>query len=104
MPGPILHLGAQVFCSHAGTAIPTVTSPRVTVSGQPVVTMPAPWVVAGCPLPAPPGPCLTAVFLTAATRVTSMGMPVLLMDSIALCAPPPTPLVPVVCQTRAVGT
>ena len=38
MPGPILHLGATVTCSHGGQAQPTAPNPRVLVSGQPVVT------------------------------------------------------------------
>ena len=48
MSGPILHLGATVTCSHGGQALPTTPSPRVLVSGQPVVTQTSPWTVAGC--------------------------------------------------------
>lgn len=103
MPGFMLHVGATVLCAHAGQAQPTAPNPRVTVSGQPVVTLPAPWVVAGCALPPPPaanGPCVTAQFVTSATRVTSNGQPVLLIDSQAICAPTGTPLIPTVTQTR----
>ncbi len=39
MPGFLVHVGAQVLCSHAGQATPTVPNPRVTVSGQPTVLM-----------------------------------------------------------------
>ena len=39
MPGFLVHVGAQVICSHAGQAQPTVPNPRVTVSGQPTVLM-----------------------------------------------------------------
>jgi len=39
MPAPMLHLGATVLCSHAGQATPVAPFPRVTVSGQPVVTV-----------------------------------------------------------------
>ena len=53
MPGFLLHLGATVMCAHGGQAQPTVVSPRVMVSGQPVVTLAAPYVVAGCALPPP---------------------------------------------------
>ena len=52
-----------------GQAQPTVVNPRVLVSGQPTVTIAAPYVVAGCALPPPPaanGPCVTAQFVTAA--------------------------------------
>ena len=107
MPGFLLHLGATVMCSHAGQATPTAPNPRVTVSGQPVVTIASPYVVAGCTLPPPTagnGPCVTAQFVTAATRVTVAGQPVLLFDSQAVCAPTGTPLVVVVAQTRATAT
>jgi hypothetical protein len=106
MPGYLLHVGAQVLCSHAGQAQPTVPNPRVTVSGQPIVTMAAPYVVAGCAFPPPPaanGPCVTAQWVVGATRVTAGGQPVLLQDSQAICAPTGTPLMVVVTQIRAKG-
>jgi len=106
MPGFLVHVGAQVLCAHAGQAQPTVPSPRVLVSGQPIVTMTAPYVVAGCALPPPPaanGPCVTAQWVSAATRVTSLGQPVLLQDSQALCAPTGTPLIVVATQVRVTG-
>jgi hypothetical protein len=106
MPGYILHVGAQVLCSHAGQAQPTVPNPRVKVSGQPIVTMTAPYMVAGCALPPPPaanGPCVTAQWVVGATRVTAGGQPVLLQDSQAICAPTGTPLMVVVTQIRAKG-
>ena len=107
MPGFLLHLGATVLCSHAGQAQPTVTNPRVTVSGQPIVTLGPPYTVAGCTLPPPPaanGPCVTAQFVSAATRITADGKPVLLQDSQAICAPTGTPLTILLTQTRATGT
>lgn len=106
MPGPLLHFGAVVLCSHAGQAQPTATVPRVLVSGQPVVTIAAPYTIAGCVFPPPPaanGPCVTAMFVTSATRVLALGQPVLLQDSQALCAPTGTPLLPTVVQTRVIG-
>ena len=107
MPGFLLHLGATVLCTHGGQAQPTAPNPRVLVSGQPVVTLPTPYVVAGCALPPPPGangPCLTAQFMTAATRVTAAAQPVLLLDSQAICAPTGTPLNVVVTQLRVKGS
>jgi uncharacterized Zn-binding protein involved in type VI secretion len=106
MPGFLLHVGATVMCAHGGQAQPTVVSPRVTVSGQPVVTLGAPYVVAGCALPPPPaanGPCVTAQFVTGATRVLVEGVPVLLLDSQAICVPTATPLIIAVTQTRVTG-
>jgi len=106
MPGFLLHIGATVLCSHGGQAQPTVPNPRVTVSGQPTVTMSGPYAVAGCALPPPPaanGPCVTAQFVSAATRITSNGQPLLLFDSQAICAPTGTPLMIVTTQTRVTG-
>jgi hypothetical protein len=106
MPGFLLHVGATVLCSHAGQAQPTVPNPRVTVSGQPTVTMASPYVIAGCVLPPPTagnGPCVTAQWITGATRITSNGQPLLLLDSQAICAPTGTPLIIAVTQTRATG-
>ena len=106
MPGFLLHFGATVLCAHAGQAQPTTVNPRVLVSGQPVVTLPSPYVVAGCALPPPPaanGPCITAQFITSATRVLAGGQPVLLMDSQAICAPTGTPVLVLVTQTRVTG-
>jgi len=106
MPGFLLHVGAQVLCSHGGQAQPTVPNPRVLVSGQPTVAMTAPYVIAGCALPPPivaNGPCVTAQWVTAATRITSNGQPLLLLDSQAICVPTATPLIIVMTQTRVTG-
>ncbi len=98
----MLHVGATVFCAHGGQAQPTQPNPRVMVSGQPIVTLPAPFVVAGCPfnVSGSPVPCVTANWVTAATRVTSNGLPVLLLDSQAICVPNGTPLLIVATQVR----
>ncbi|WP_380874665.1 hypothetical protein ACFB49_00490 [Sphingomonas sp. DBB INV C78] len=106
MPGPVLHLGATILCSHGGQATPATPFPRVTVGGQPVVTIASPYLVAGCPFVTPGGngPCVTANYVTSATRVLAGGTPVLLQDSMAVCAPTGTPLVPVVVQPRVVGS
>ena len=106
MPGFLLHFGAMVQCAHAGQAQPTVVNPRVMVSGQPIVTQPAPYAVAACPFTTPAGnplPCVTAQWVTAATRVLSNGAPVLLFDSQAICAPNGTPLLIITTQTRVTG-
>ena len=103
MPGFLIHVGASVLCSHGGRAQASAPNPRVAVSGQPTVTIAAPWLVAGCTLPPPTaanGPCISAQFVTAATRVTSNGQPLLLFDSQAICAPTGTPLLIVASQTR----
>ena len=105
MPGFLLHLGATVLCAHAGQAMPTSPDPRVRVSGQPIVTQPAPYTVAGCPFTVgtSPSPCVTAQWVTAAIRVKASGMPVLLQDSQAICTPNGTPLMIAATQTRVRG-
>ena len=106
MPGPLLHIGATVLCSHGGQATPSAPNPRVLVSGQPVVTMAAPYMVAGCAFVSPGGngPCVTAQWVMAATRVLAGGQPVVLLDSQAICAPTGTPLLPLVAQMRVIGS
>lgn len=106
MPGPVLHLGATVLCSHGGQATPAAPLPRVTVSGQPVVTIASPYLVAGCPFVTPGGngPCVTANFVTSAARVLAGGVPVLLQDSISVCVPTGTPTIQAVVQPRVVGS
>ncbi|HYW47849.1 MAG TPA: hypothetical protein VE959_33590 [Bryobacteraceae bacterium] len=106
MPGFLLHFGAQVTCLHNGLATPTVVNPRVTVSGQPVVMLGAPYTVAMCALPPPiaaNGPCATAQFITGATRVFSGGLPVLVFSSQAICVPTGTPLLVLAAQPRVTG-
>ena len=101
MPGFLVHVGAQVLCSHGGQAQPTAPNPRVTVSGQPTVLITAPYAVAGCALPpAANGPCATAQWVTGTTRVLSNGQPLVVQSSQAICAPTGTPLVIIVTQPR----
>ena len=106
MPGPILHLGATLTCSHGGQATPLAPFPRVLVGGQPVVTQTSPWAIAGCGFvpPGGNGPCVTGSFVVAATRVFAGGEPVVLMDSVSVCAPTGTPMLPVQVQTRVIGS
>jgi uncharacterized Zn-binding protein involved in type VI secretion len=106
MPGPILHMGAVVMCSHGGQAIPTVPSPVVFVSGMPIATIASPYAVAGCAFvpPAGNGPCVTGQWVVGATQVLSHGQPVAIMAGLATCVPTATPLVPVSAQTLVIAT
>ena len=106
MPGPLLHLGATVMCSHGGSATPTAPNPRVLVSGQPTAVISGPWVVAGCPfnVSGSPLPCVSGQWVSAALRVSSGGQPLVLMDSQSVCTPNGTPMLPVQAQTRAIGS
>ena len=104
MPGFIVHVGATVLCSHGGQATPTVPFPRVTVSGQPVVTIAGPCVVAGCSMPPPTagnGPCVTGQWLVGTTRVLAGGQPLVVQSSSSVCAPTGTPMIIAVTQVRA---
>jgi hypothetical protein len=106
MPGPVVHLGATVLCMHGGQAMPTAPNPRVLVSGQPVSTLAAPYVVAGCPFvpPGGNGPCVTAQWVTGSTRVLVAGAPLVLQTSQAVCAPTGTGLLVVATQPRVIAT
>ncbi|NOK34657.1 hypothetical protein HMI49_15765 [Corallococcus exercitus] len=106
MPGFLLHAGATVMCAHAGTAQPTVTNPRVRVSGQPTIVQSSTYTVSGCPfnVSGSPVPCVTAQWTVAALRVRSGGQPLLLQDSQALTTPNSIPLTVTSTQVRVRGT
>jgi hypothetical protein len=106
MPGPILHAGAVVLCSHGGQATPTAPNPRVLVSGMPVATLPMPYAVAGCAFvpPGGNGPCVTGQWTVGATRVLVAGQPVVLQAGVSTCIPTGTPLMAVSAQTRVIAT
>ncbi len=105
MPGPIVHVGAVVTCMHAGQAQPTAPFPRVTVSGQQVVTLATPYVVAGCALAGSGSPpCVTGQWVVGATRVLAGGLPVIVQTSQAVCVPTGQPLLVITTQPRVIAT
>ncbi len=104
MSGPVLHLGAVVMCSHAGPATPLSPSPRVLLSGQPAVTIAAPWGVTGCSLTGSAPPCMTGQMITGSSRVLASGMPLATMGGASTCLPTGTPLLPASAQPRVVVT
>jgi hypothetical protein len=105
MAGPALHLGAVVMCSHAGTATPAAPFPRVLLSGQPVVTLSSPYVIAGCALTGTGVPfCATGQWLTGATRVLAGGVPVATMAGTSTCVASGTPMLPLSAQVRVLAT
>src|SRR5436190_23909433 len=105
MPGPVLHVGAVVTCSHAGPATPVAPFPRVLVSGQPVVTIASPWAVTGCALtPTGNPPCVTGQMVTGAVRVFAGGQPLATMAGASTCVPTGTPLLPLTAQPRVIAT
>jgi hypothetical protein len=106
MPGTIVHLGATVICTHGGQAMPTAPFSRVLVSGQPIATLAAPYLVAGCPfnVGVSPVPCVTGQWLVGSTRVLAGGMPVVLNTGVSTCIPNGTPMNVLVTQTRVTAT
>jgi len=106
MPGPILHMGAVVMCSHGGVATPTAPNPMVLVSGMPITTIAAPWAIAGCAFvpPGGNGPCVTGMWIVGSLQVTSNGQPVAIMTGVSTCIPTGTPMVPVSAQTLVIAT
>jgi hypothetical protein len=104
MPGPLVHLGAGVLCSHGGVATPLAPNPRVTVSGQPVVCVGTPYAIAGCSLTPTGVFCTTGQWVVGSARVTVMGMPVAVQAGVSVCVSTGSPMIPVMVQPRAVAT
>lgn len=105
MPGPIMHLGAIVTCTHAGQAQPLSPVPRVLVSGQPVVTVASPYAVAGCALTGTPNPpCVTGQWVAGAVRVLVLGLPVAVQAGQSVCVPTGTPMLPISAQPRVIAS
>lgn len=86
MPGPIVHVGATITCSHGGPATIAPGNPRVLVSGQPVATLADQFLVAGCAfnISGGPHPCVRIQWITPAVRVLAGGSPVILQTSAGL--------------------
>ena len=79
--------------------------PRVTLSGQPLVTLTSPYAIAGCALATTSTPpCVTGQFVMGATRVMAGGAPVVTLVSQSTCIPTGTPMLPVMAQTRVLAT
>lgn len=101
----VLTAAGKIMCAHGipATAPPPNLSTKVTVMGQPVVLVSAPFTVSGCPNSGPNLiPCTAITFPTPADKtmkVTSMGLPILFQTAsggMATCSPPAPPsLVPV---------
>jgi hypothetical protein len=88
MSGFLLHVGAYVICPHGGTVSAVTTNNRVFVTGQPVVTQPDTFTIAGCVFALPSGtphPCVIAKWLVPATHVLTSGKPVILQNSVGIC-------------------
>ena len=102
MPGYLVSVVSQVQCTHLGTAKPTVPNLRVTIMGQPSVTIASPYAIAGCPfnVGVTPVPCVTGQWFTGTTRVLSSGQPLVLQAGQSTCAPNMTPMIVMMTQAR----
>lgn len=75
------------------------------LSGQPIVTIAAPYVVTGCALTGTPTPpCVTGQWLVGAVRVLAGGVPVALMTGTSTCIPTALPMLPLSAQPRVIVT
>jgi uncharacterized Zn-binding protein involved in type VI secretion len=106
MPGPILHEGAIVTCTHGGMATLTVPNPNVLLAGMPAASIAGPWAVAGCAFvpPAGNGPCVTGMFVVGAVQVLINGAPAAIMPAPSVCVPTGTPLLPITAQMQVIAT
>jgi hypothetical protein len=106
MPGPLLHLGATVMCSHTGTAQPLATNPRVLVDGMATVLVPGPptYAIAACALSGSTGPFCVTGLPASTTRVLSNGMPLAVALGLSSCPATGLPLVVTSSQTRVIAT
>jgi hypothetical protein len=105
VPGYLVHNGAVVICGHGAPAQPMITSPRVKVSGQPIVTQSGTYSVSGCTFDAAHSMmCVSGQWIMGAARVTSLGEPVILQNSVSMCAPNGTPMNVISTQIRVRGT
>ena len=103
MPGPMLTSASVVQCAHAGAGTPTAPNPRVLVSGQPTVTQPTPYAIAGCALTPSGSPCVTGTWTTATTRVTSNGQPLVIAAGLSTCVSNGTPMLVMSSQLRVIA-
>ncbi len=103
--GYLVEQGATVLCSHAGQASAAQTATGVKLSNRSAILLPAPWTVAGCPLPTNAGgPCVSATWTTGTTRVTSQRQPLVIQGGSATCTPTGVPLTVTVTQVLVKAT
>ncbi|MDR3692459.1 MAG: hypothetical protein P4L46_23965 [Fimbriimonas sp.] len=87
----MLHVGMTCMCPHAGQVQAVASNPRVTLGGQPAVTLSDTFTVSGCPFQIPigtgtkPQPCVKVQWLVPAMRVKIGGNPVLVTSSTGIC-------------------
>jgi hypothetical protein len=97
MPSYLLHRGAQVECVDKFPALPTVSNPRVRVSGQDTILQGTLYAISCTTNPK----CVTGTFPIGASRVRSFGVALVLTTSSSTTVPKASaPLNVVSSQTR----
>ena len=104
MPAPVLHVGAQLICSHGGHATPIGSFHRVTVGGQPIRTLSTSFNISGCGVLPDNEACTNARFASGGARVFAGGTPVLVQGNTAICEPSGLPLLVAAVQTRTTAS
>ena len=108
MPGPVLTAMSTVQCAHLDHGTPVTPNPRVTIFGQPVVTIATQYTIAACTFPAMTAgnspPCISGSFTTASTKVLTNTGFLLLADSQGTSLPNGTPLVVFPSQVKVIAT
>jgi len=91
MADPMLQVGAQILCPHAGSVSIISSNTRVSSLGAKLATATDTFSIAGCPFQIPfgvgtkPQPCVTAQWLVPALRVKVQGQAALTSSSSGLC-------------------
>jgi len=82
----LLSAESILMCPHGGMIVWTPTTyTTYRISGRPPMLLGDIFTIAGCPFPAPGGPCLTAQFYTASTMLIIQGRPALTAASVGMC-------------------
>ena len=86
MPGPLLHVGALLTCTHSAPIASPTTNTRVLVSGRPVLTVADIVTVGGCPfmVGTKPQPCVLVKTFPSA-KVLVNGQPAVILTPTTLC-------------------
>jgi hypothetical protein len=84
MAGFILDQSSSVACPHFGSATPAQADTRVTLSGQPLMTVVRTYTIGGCPQNTP---CSMGVWIKGSETVTAGGLPVALDNGTSLVVP-----------------
>lgn len=94
MSGPLLTFNSLVQCSHAGTATPMKPNSRVLCGGEPTLTVPSSYVIAGCSLTNSTGApfCQSGMWTAGTQRVTSGGLPLAIQGGQSTCVNTGQPL------------